>query len=100
MNKADLVDAVAASLGESKTAAAKAVDAVLSEIARGVRERERVTLAGFGAFERKVRAARRGVNPVTKERMLIEPSVTMAFRASQGLRDTMGPPDGHPNGRA
>lgn len=89
MNKGDLVDLVAAQLGETKASASRAVDAVLASIARGVQQDEKVTIAGFGCFEKRQRAPRTGVNPATKERMEIGPSTTVAFRASQALKDTL-----------
>lgn len=89
MNKGDLVDIVASELGESKAAAARAVEAVLHGIARGVREHERVTIVGFGSFEKKARAGRNGVNPVTKQRIEIKPSVTVGFKAAQALKETL-----------
>lgn len=89
MNKSDLVAAVAAQLGESKAVASRVVDAVFTSLAEGVRSEEKVTIAGFGSFEKKRRAARTGVNPVTKERMTIGPSKTVGFRASQQLKDTL-----------
>lgn len=90
MNKGDLIEKVAAQLGETKAAAAKAVDAVFEAIAEGVREQERVTIVGFGSFEKKRRAQRTGVNPVTKEKMTIEATTTVGFKAAQALKESLG----------
>ncbi len=89
MNKGDLVEHVAIQLGESRAAASKAVEAVLEGIAMGVREQRRVTIVGFGSFERKVRAGRNGVNPVTKERIEIKPTTTVGFKAAQAFKDSL-----------
>ena len=89
MNKGDLVEHVAIQLGESRATASRAVEAVLEGIARGVREQRRVTIVGFGSFERKVRAGRNGVNPVTKERIEIKPTTTVGFKASQALKASL-----------
>ena len=67
MNKRDLVECVAAELGGSRTAAEKAVKAVLDSILDGVDRDGNVAIAGFGTFERKERAARTGRNPRTGE---------------------------------
>ena len=89
MNKSDLIDRVAREMGESKVVASRAVEAVLKGIAEGVRKERKVTIAGFGSFERKQRAARRGVNPATRERMTIGPSTTIGFQPSQALKETL-----------
>jgi DNA-binding protein HU-beta len=89
MNKSDLVDIVASQLGETKAAASRAVEAVLFGIAHGVRDHERVTIVGFGSFERKQRAGRSGVNPVTKERIEIKPTITVGFKPAQALKDSL-----------
>jgi len=91
MNKGELVDVVARRMGGSKAAAAKAVDAVFHAVADGVREDDHVTITGFGTFTRKKRKARTGRNPMTGEPMHIEPSTTVTFRASPGLKDAMNP---------
>ncbi|TVQ61902.1 MAG: HU family DNA-binding protein [Phycisphaerales bacterium] len=89
MNKSDLIERVARDLGESKTTASRVVEAVIKNIADGVRTERKVTIAGFGCFEKKQRAAREGVNPATRERMVIGPSKTVGFRASQQLKETL-----------
>ena len=58
MNKGDLVEAVAAELNTNKTDAAKAVEAVLSCIAKGVKTDGKVSIMGFGSFIKRDRAAR------------------------------------------
>ncbi len=90
MNKGDLIDMVAARLGESKAQASRVIEAVLDAIAEGVSAHGKVTISGFGSFERKTRAGRSGVNPVTKERIHIEPAVTIGFRASPLLKSALG----------
>lgn len=89
MNKGDLVEIVANELGESKAAASRAVEAVLLGVMRGVREHERVTIVGFGSFEKKIRAGRNGVNPVTKQRIEIKPTTTVGFKAAQSFKDSL-----------
>jgi len=89
MNKGDLIEAVAAQLGESKAVATRAVDAVLNGVRDGVREDEKVSIAGFGTFKKKLRKERTGINPSTKEPMTIPASTTIGFTPSQTLRDTL-----------
>jgi len=90
MNKGDLIEMVAGKLGESKAQSSRLIDTVLSCISDGVNTDGKVTISGFGSFEKKHRAARIGVNPVTKERIHIEPSVTVGFRPSPLLKDVVG----------
>ena len=86
MNKRDLVECVAAELGGSRTAAEKAVKAVLDSILDGVDRDGNVAIAGFGTFERKERAARPGRNPRTGETLEIPASSTVAFRPAAALK--------------
>lgn len=89
MNKGDLVEAVASELGETKAAASRAVEAALAAIAEGIRTHGKVTISGFGTFEKKRRAARAGVNPASGERMTIPASTTVSFKASQALKESV-----------
>lgn len=89
MNKAELIDAVASEMECTKIDASKAVDAVLASIANGVRTDERVQLAGFGTFNRKVRAARTGMNPATRETIQIAETVTCGFKPATALREAI-----------
>ncbi len=65
MNKADMIDRLAAPPGLTKTQAASAVDAMVSGISGALRKGNRVTLVGFGSFSTAQRAARTGRNPKT-----------------------------------
>lgn len=90
MNKGDLIENVATHLNESKAQATRIVDAVLEGISKGVQKDGKVNLVGFGSFERKQRAARKGAHPVTKQPMDIPASTTVGFKPSQSLKDTLG----------
>ena len=86
MNKSDLVSRLTARLdGDRKTAIA-AVNGVLEEIQQSLARGERVTLPGFGTFDRRERAARTGRNPATGETIQIGATVAPVFRAGAGLR--------------
>ncbi|HMN95506.1 MAG TPA: HU family DNA-binding protein [Phycisphaerales bacterium] len=89
MNKADLIEAVAAELSEPKAQAARAVEAVLANITKGLQRDGAVNVAGFGNFVKKHRAARMGRNPITKEPMEIKPSTTVNFRPATQLKSQM-----------
>jgi DNA-binding protein HU-beta len=89
MNKGQLIEVVAAELETSKAAAARAVDAVVSAIASGIRTDDTVTIVGFGSFAKKRRAARTVRNPSTGEPMDIRESTTVGFKPSQQLKNVM-----------
>ncbi len=89
MNKGELIDAVATELKTSKADAARAVDAVLECITTGLRTDEKVTLVGFGTFQKRTRAARTGMNPVTRAPMQIKASKTCGFKPSVQLKGSL-----------
>lgn len=65
MNKADLVEKIAASTGISKTNAAAAIDVIVDAVTVALKKGDRVTLVGFGTFSVSHRKARNGRNPQT-----------------------------------
>ena len=87
MNKAELINAVAASTGFSKKDAETVVSATLDAITAALQEGEKVQLVGFGSFEVKKRAARIGRNPKTKEAIEIPASRVPVFKAGKALKD-------------
>jgi len=89
MNKGELIDAVAAELGESKAVASRMIDVVLRAIIHGVEADGKVAIAGFGTFRKKTRKARIAINPATKLPVNIPAATTLGFTASQVLKQTM-----------
>ena len=87
MNKTDLVNAVAEKSELSKKDAAKAVDAVLESIMDSLKVGEKVQLIGFGNFEVRDRAARKGRNPQTGAEIQVPASKVPAFKAGKALKD-------------
>jgi DNA-binding protein HU-beta len=88
MNKSQLVDALADRLGDRKTAAT-AVDALLQIVVDTVRSGDSVSLAGFGVFESRARAARTGRNPRTGESVAVPATTVPAFRPGTGFRNAV-----------
>ncbi|ADI06629.1 putative histone-like DNA binding protein [Streptomyces bingchenggensis BCW-1] len=86
MNKAQLVEAIADKLG-GRQQAAEAVDAVLDAMVRAVVSGERVSVTGFGSFEKVERPARYARNPQTGERVRVKKTSVPRFRAGQGFKD-------------
>jgi len=88
MNKSQLVDALADRLGDRRTAAT-AVDALLQIVVDTVRSGDSVSLAGFGVFESRARAARTGRNPRTGEAVDVPATTVPAFRPGTGFRSAV-----------
>lgn len=86
VNKAQLVEAVAEQLGGRK-AAAEAVDAVLDTMVRAVVAGDRVSVTGFGTFEKVERSARFARNPQTGEKVKVKKTSVPRFRPGQGFKD-------------
>jgi DNA-binding protein HU-beta len=86
VNKAQLVEAIADKMG-GRQQAADAVDHVLDAIVRAVVSGERVSVTGFGSFEKVDRPARYARNPQTGERVRVKKTSVPRFRAGQGFKD-------------
>ena len=89
MNKAELINAVAASAEVSKKEAEAVVSATLEAITAALQEGDKVQLVGFGSFEVKKRAARIGRNPKTKESIKIPASKVPVFKPGKALKDAV-----------
>ncbi len=89
MNKTELVAKVAEKAALSKKDAEKAVNAFVESVKEGLVNGEKIVLVGFGSFETKKRAARKGKNPQTGEVINIAASTVPAFKAGKALKDAV-----------
>ncbi|PKH09521.1 HU family DNA-binding protein [Moritella sp. Urea-trap-13] len=89
MNKAQLIDSVAAKADISKAAAGRAIDAMIESVTETLVKDESVTLVGFGTFSVRDRAARTGRNPQTGAEIQIAASKLPAFKAGKLLKDAL-----------
>ena len=89
MNKAELVNALADRLGGNKKAAGDALEAVIDTVYRAVAKGEKVTITGFGSFEKVQRAARTGRNPATGQTIKVKKSVAPKFRPGQEFKNVI-----------
>ena len=89
MNKTELVAAVAEKAGLSKKDADKAVAAVIDSVIASLKAGEKVQLVGFGTFEVRERAARKGINPLTKQEITIAASKSPVFKAGKAFKDAV-----------
>ena len=87
MNKSDLIAAIAAKTGETKKSAEASVNALIDVVTEALVKGDKVQLVGFGSFEVRKRAARKGRNPQTKEEIKIPASKAPVFKAGKALKD-------------
>lgn len=85
MNKTQLVDAMAAKSGLSKTDAAKALNAFVECVSETTKAGDSVVLVGFGSFSVSERSARQGINPRTKEPIEIAAKKVVKFKPGSAL---------------
>ncbi len=89
MNKADLVARVAELSGLTKVDTEKAVDSVFTAITAALKDGDEVRLVGFGSFSVADRAASKGRNPRTGEKIDIAASRQPKFSAGKGLKEAV-----------
>lgn len=89
MNKTELINSVAEKGEFSKKDATKAVDAVFNSITNALKDGDKVQLIGFGNFEVKERAARKGRNPQTGDEIEIPASKVPGFSSGKALKDAV-----------
>ena len=87
MNKTELVAAMAEHADMTKKDAEKALTAFTEVVAKELKKGEKILLVGFGTFEVAERAARKGINPKTKEEIDIEASKAPKFKPGKALKD-------------
>ena len=89
MNKRELVEHVSQSLETTKSAAEETVQVVLEAVRHGLRRDGEVSVAGFGTWTRRERAARVGRNPQTGEPMDIPASTSVGFKPAKAWKDEL-----------
>jgi DNA-binding protein HU-beta len=89
MNKAELIDAMAAGAGISKADAKRALDAFIGSTTDALKKGDRVALVGFGSFSVSTRAARKGRNPQTGKEISIAAKKVVKFKAGAELSNAV-----------
>ena len=89
MTKAELVDFVAEKADLTKAEAARALDAVVAGVTKGLKKEGKVSLIGFGTFTAKKKPARVGRNPQTGAEVKIAAKVVPSFKAGSKLKDAL-----------
>lgn len=89
MNKAQLIDAIAADAGLTKADAKKSLDAFVKATADALKKGDRVALVGFGSFSISERSARTGRNPQTGKPITIAAKKVVKFKPGSDLNDSV-----------
>jgi len=89
MNKADLIEQIAQAAEISRSAAERAIDAMVGAVKASLKKGQMVTLVGFGTFYVGKRQARAGRNPRTGEALRIAAAKVPKFRAGKALKDAI-----------
>ncbi|MDT2757180.1 HU family DNA-binding protein [Enterococcus asini] len=89
MNKAELISAVAEKSGLTKKDATAVLTAIVDTVETSLKNGDSVQIMGFGTFEVRNRAARKGRNPQTGEEIEIKASKTPAFKPGKQLKDAV-----------
>ncbi len=87
MNKADLISAISTKTGASKKASEVSLNAITEIISDELKKKGKVQLVGFGTFETRKRAARKGRNPQTGAEIKIAASTVPVFKPGKALKD-------------
>lgn len=89
MNKTEIITAMAEKSGLTKKDSENALTAFVESVEDALKSGDKVQLVGFGTFEVKARAARKGINPQTKKPVEIAASKAPVFKAGKGLKDAL-----------
>ncbi|MEN9919192.1 MAG: hypothetical protein RL662_1628 [Bacteroidota bacterium] len=87
MNKTELINAISEKAGLSKTDSKKALDAFIESVGEELKKGGKIALVGFGTFSVTEKAARKGINPRTKETIEIKAKKAVKFKAGSELAD-------------
>lgn len=85
MNKTDLIKEIAAKANLNKVQAKAALDAMLESMSQALANEDRIQLIGFGTFQVNEMKERMGVNPRTKEKLVIPARKVVKFKPAEGL---------------
>ena len=89
MNKADFIEKIAETAGVSKKNADAVMKAFVDVTTEVLKSDDSISLPGFGTFKTTERAEHEGINPRTKEKVMIAKSRVAKFSASSTLKNTL-----------
>ena len=89
MSKTDLVNYIAEEAGLTKADAARALDAFMGGVVKGLKDSKKVSLTGFCTFNAKEKAAKEGRNPRTGETVTIPARTAVTVKVGSKLKDAL-----------
>lgn len=89
MTNQELIAALAKRLSWTQRQTSEVLEATVSIINSNLEENNSVNIQGFGLFETKKKAERISVNPVSKQRFLVPPKITLSFRPGQTIKENL-----------
>ena len=89
MNKTELINAIVEEAKVSKKDAEAVLNAFTNTVAKTLKAGDKVQLVGFGSFEVRERAERKGRNPLTKKEITIAASKAPVFKAGKAFKDAI-----------
>ncbi|EGJ99905.1 MAG: HU family DNA-binding protein [Dysgonomonas sp.] len=89
MTNQELIAALAKRLGWTQRQTSEVLEATVSIINSNLEDGNSINIQGFGLFETKKKGERISVNPVSKQRFLVPPKISLAFRPGQTIKDNL-----------
>ncbi|MDR3057262.1 MAG: HU family DNA-binding protein [Dysgonomonas sp.] len=89
MTNQELIATLAKRLGWTQRQASEILEATVSIINTNLEENNSINIQGFGLFETKKKGERISVNPVSKQRFLVPPKISLSFRPGQTIKETL-----------
>jgi DNA-binding protein HU-beta len=89
MKRKQLVEKIAADSNITQVQADKALNSFINAVVETVKAGEKISMVGFGTFERRERSARNGINPSTGQTISIPASFAPAFKAGKKFKETV-----------
>ncbi len=89
MTNQEVIAALAKRLGWTQRQTTEVLETTVSILRTNLEDSNSINIQGFGLFETKKKGERISVNPVSKQRFLIPPKITLAFRPGQTIKDNL-----------
>lgn len=87
MKASEFVQAVSQEARLTQKESSEVIEKVFTALAKGLVAGEKITISGFGSFETKVKPARKGINPATKQPIDIPERRVVVYKPSKNLKD-------------
>lgn len=89
MTNQELIAALAKRMGWTQRETSDVLESTISILRENLEDGNSVNIQGFGLFETKKKGERISVNPVSKQRFLVPPKISLAFRPGQTIKDNL-----------